>query len=223
MATTVNYTTLVQDIQVYLERGGSALTDPTVYAQIPRLINAAERKIMQFLKLQGEIEVLVNPTNGLQVNQPVVTKPDRWRETISINYATGPTLTSRKTLFPRSYEYCRSYWPDGTVIDSTQPPQYYADYDLNHWLIVPTPDQNYPTEFVCYMQPILLDSTNQSNFFSNYTPNMLLYGALLEAMPFLKDDPRIQTWQGMWDREAQSLAGQDLQKVIDRASQRKLP
>ncbi len=73
------------------------------------------------------------------------------------------------------------------------------------------------------MQPVLLDEANQENFFSQYTPNMLLYGALLEAAPFLKGDERIQTWQGMWDREMASLNGQDLQKILDRAAQRKAP
>ena len=58
MATNVNYTSLFNDVTNYIERGGSDVTDQTVFNQIPRLINAAERKIMQALKLQGTIEVL---------------------------------------------------------------------------------------------------------------------------------------------------------------------
>jgi hypothetical protein len=88
---------------------------------------------------------------------------------------------------------------------------------------VPTPDANYPFEAVVYMQPILLDAANQTNFFTDYTPNLLLYGALIEATPFLKDDPRLQVWEGMWQMELQSLDGQDLQKILDRAAQRKRP
>lgn len=223
MPTTVNFTSLLADMANYLERGGSVATDPTVFNQLPRLVNAAERKLAQVLKLLGQIEVLVDAPAGLQTGNPVVTKPDRWRHTISINYGTGTSKNKRVQLFPRSYEYCRQYWPDSTATDPANPPAFYADYDYSHWLIVPTPDQDYPAEFNCYMQPPLLDDTNQSNFWSNYTPNALLYGALLEAEPFLKDDPRIQVWQGLWQQEIQTLEGQDIQRLMDRNSERNKP
>ena len=217
MATTMNYTSLLQDLANYLERGGSALTDPTVYNQLPRLINQAERRLANALKLQGQIEVLVDSA-GLQATNPVVTKPDRWRSTISINYGAGPSQNSRTFLFPRSYEYLTTYWPDRSL---TSPPVFYADYDLAHWLIGPTPDQDYPAEFLLYMEPPLLDATNQTNFWTNYTPALLLYASLIEAEPFLKDDPRLQTWTAMYQAEMNSLNSQDLQKILDRAAQRK--
>src|SRR5579863_7125252 len=113
MATNVNFTSLVADVTNYIERGGSVVTDPTVYNQIPRLINAAERKIVQHLKLLGEIEPLVDPS-GLLAGVPVIPKPDRWRQTISMNYGTGIGNNTRTPIFPRVYEYCRAYWPDDT-------------------------------------------------------------------------------------------------------------
>jgi hypothetical protein len=121
MPTNVTYSSLITDLQNYLERGGSLATDATVFNQLPRLINAAERKIMQMLKLQGEIEVLVDAPSGLQINNPVVTKPDRWRQTVSLNYGSGTQQNTRTPLFPRSYEYCRAYWPDSTAVN---PPEF---------------------------------------------------------------------------------------------------
>lgn len=223
MPTNVTYTTLISDMQVYLERGGSAVTDKTVYDQLPRLINAAERKLAQDLKLLGQIEVLVDAPAGLQTGNPVLTKPDRWRSTVSMNFG-QPTsaapmapLNKRTPLFARSYEYCRAYWPDETA---TSVPRFYSDYDYQHWLIVPTPQQDYPLEILAYMQPPLLDDTNQTNFWTNYTPNALLYGALMEATPFLKDDPRVALWTQAWQQELQTLDTQDLQRIMDRASMR---
>lgn len=219
MATNVTFTSLISDLQTYLERGGSATTDPTVYNQLPRLVNAAERKLAQMLKLLGQIETMTL-NGGLQAGVSVIAKPDRWRLTVSMNYGTGATKTSRTPIFPRSLEVCRLYWPDPSV---TSPPQYYADYDINHWLIVPTPDQAYPAEIIAYMQPPLLDDANQTNFFSELAPNALLYGALLEATPFLKNDPRIATWQADWERELKFLTAQDIQRMIDRAAIRSAP
>lgn len=221
MATTVNYTSLISDLQNYLERGGSDVTDAAVYDQLPRLINAAERKLAQMLKLLGQIEVLVDAPAGLQSGNAIVTKPDRWRATVNMNYGSGPTFNNRTFLFPRSLEYIYSYWPDRSATDAANPPAFYADYDLSHWLIGPTPDQNYPLEIVCYMQPVLLDDANQTNFWTDYCPNALLYGALCEAEPFLKDDARLAMWQQMWQLELQMLGTQDLQRMMDRAAERK--
>ena len=80
-----------------------------------------------------------------------------------------------------------------------------------------------PLRVIAYFQPPLLDAANQSNFFTDYTPNLLLYGALLEATPFLKDDPRVQLWGQAWAQELQMHMGQDLQRVLDRATDRKNP
>ncbi len=219
MATYMTYSTLVSDITGYLERGGTPTNDQQVFNQIPRFINAAERKLMEALKLQGVITPLVDPA-GLQFGQAIVTKPDRWRVTVSMNYGSGTNKQSHTPLFPRSYEYCRAYWPDDTVTDPNNPPAYYADYDQQHWLIVPTPDQTYPLEAILYMQPPLLDSVNQSNFWTIYCGNALLYASLLEAQPYLKGDDRIPTWEKFLNTEVTLLGGQDLQKIFDRAAQR---
>ena len=216
MATYTTYTTLVSDVQNFIQRGGSNASDPVVFAQIPRLINAAERKLALMLKIQGIITPIVDLT-GLQQGNPVVTKPDRWRQTVSLNFGTGTGNNTRLPLFPRSYEYCRSFWPDDTA---TGIPAFYADWDYQHWLIAPTPDQTYPLEVVAYLLPVLLDSNNQSNFWSEFAPNALLYGTLLEAMPFLGKDDRVEIWRSYWQQELAALDGMDLQKIMDRASQR---
>jgi hypothetical protein len=66
----------------------------------------------------------------------------------------------------------------------------------------------------------LLDDTNQSNWLTEYAPQLLLYASLLEATPFLKNDERIGVWQQMYDRAAQALNGEDLSKILDRSAKR---
>lgn len=226
MPTTVTFSSLSSDIASYLERGGSVVTDPTVFNQIPRLINMAERKLAIALKLQGQIEVMVDPT-GLQQGNAVVTKPDRWRQTVSIGYATTTSTDTNqnawKSLFTRSYDYLRYYWPDATQYASANPPEFYADIDYQHWWIAPTPDQNYPLQIMAYMIPPLLDETNQSNFFSEYCPDALLYGTMIEALAFVKNEDRIPTFDTLWKQELQILNAQDMGKIIDRASERHRP
>ncbi len=215
MATGMTFTTLKQDVQRYLERGDTFASDPIVFEQIPRLINLAERRIARELKIQGFINVV---TTTVEAGQSVITKPDRWRDTVSIMIGTGAENDERKSLYTRSYEYIRSYWPDAT---QTGEPVFYSDYDYNHWLLVPTADTQYPVEILYYQLPPLLDDEQETNWLTENAPEILLYGTLLEATPFLKNDERIPVWQNMYDRAAAMLNGEDLAKILDRSAVRK--
>ncbi len=215
MATTMTFETLKDDARRYLERGATLGSDPVVYEQLPRLINLAERRIARELKVQGFITVV---SDTLTPGQSVYPKPDRWRDTISINIGTGTALADRTTLFTRDYEYCRAYWPNESQTDT---PLFYCDYNYDNWLVAPTPDVAYPFEVLYYALPPLLDDTIQTNWLTEYAPQLLLYAVLLEASPFLKNDERIPTWQAFYDRAAAMLNGEDLGKIFDRAAVRK--
>jgi hypothetical protein len=209
----MTFTSLQVDLRNYLERGGA--TDPIVYEQIPRLITLAERRIARELKIQG-FQTVVNTT--MQAGVAVYAKPDRWRDTISINYGTGTNNNVHTPVFARSYEYIRSYWPNETELGQ---PKFYADYDYKHWIFVPTPAESYPMEVLYYELPPLLDDTNQTNWLTEFAPNLLLYGSLVEATPFVKDDERVQLWQSYYDRALAALNGEDLQKIVDRSTNRR--
>lgn len=239
MATALTFNSLITTLQAYLERGGLS-TDPTVYNQLPSLINQAERSIARKLKITG---MIIPVTSLLAAGSPVYAKPSGWRRTTSMNYGSAPALSPgtvdssstidghstidtftpppqnyRKALFSRSYEYCRYYWPDQT---KTGPPEFYCDYDYKHWLIVPTPDIAYPWEVNYYGLPNLLDITNQTNFWTDFAPETLIYRSLLECTPFLKNDERIPVWKEMYDEAVTNLNTEDLTRVVDRASVRK--
>lgn len=214
MATTMNFALLQQDVRRYLERGASAVSDPDVFEQIPRLINLAERRIARELKVQGFINTVTTQTVQ---GQSVYAKPDRWRDTVTINIGTGEGNNTRSTLNTREYTYVRQYWPDESAEGQ---PVMYADYDYDHWLFAPTPDGEYPVEVLYYELPPLLDDETQTNWLTDHAPQLLLYATLLEATPFLKNDERIPTWQNMYDRAASMLNGEDLAKILDRAAAR---
>ena len=213
MPAQMTFTSLQEDVRRYLERGGA--TDPIVYDQIPRLITLAERRIARELKIQG-FQTVVNTT--LQANLAVYPKPDRWRDTISMNVGTGANYNTHSPIFTRSYEYVRSYWPNET---ETGTPIFYADYNYSNWIFAPTPDANYPLEVLYYELPPLLDDTNQTNWLTEFAPNILLYGVLVEATPFVKDDERVQLWQSYYDRALAAINGEDLQKIMDRSVNRR--
>ena len=201
----VTYTSLLSDLRRYLERGFTQESDPYVYEQLPRLITLAERRIARELKVEGFI---VPVTTTLQAGVSVYAKPDRWRDTVSMRI-------DANAIQARSYEYIRNYWPDDA---QTGTPEFYADYDYQHWLIAPAPAVDTSIEILYYEQPRFLGDETQTNFITEYAPDMLLYGSLLEAAPYLKNDQRLQIWQSLYDRAAQALSGEDLKRIIDRTA-----
>jgi len=214
MPTAMTFNSLLADVQAYIERGTAV--DPTVLNQLPTLINDAEREIARELKIQGFIAAV---TSVLTAGTSVYAKPDRWRETISMNFGNGTpgNFVIRTSLYPRAYEYCRQYWPNEAL---TALPVYYADYNYSNWLITPTPDQAYPIEIIYYELPILLDVVTQTNWLTQYASTTLRYRTLLECAPFLKNDERIAVWQGMYDKSIASLSGENIKKMIDRTTDR---
>ncbi len=211
MAVAMTFNSLKQDVRNYLERGG--VTDTTVYDQLPSLIGLAERAIARKLKVTGIINVVAST---LVAGTNVYAKPDRWRKTTSMEYGFGPNQ-ERRPIFARSYEYCREYWPNSS---ERADPEFYADYDYSHWLIVPTPVATVPWQIIYYQQPPLLDDATQTNWLTDLAPGALLYRTLLECEPFLKNDARIATWQALYQESMNDISIEDLEKMTDRSSDR---
>ena len=79
--------------------------------------------------------------------------------------------------------------------------------------IVPTPDSTYTTELTYYAKLSKLSTSNTSNWLLSSSPDIYLYGSLLQAAPYLQDDARIQTWATLYER-----ALNDLQTADDRGA-----
>ena len=202
MAAVMTYTALAADIASYLER-----SDAQTIAKIPTFIMLAEQVIASEIKFLGNLTV--NNSTMVQ-GTAVIEKPARWHKTVSMNVVIDG---ERQPVFLRKYEYLREYWPDATA---TGVPAYYADYDYTHWLVAPTPAAAYTFEILYYQRLQPLDDSNQTNWFTEYAPQALLYGSLLQAMPFLKNDDRIPMWQAQYQQIIQTLKAEDIQRMGDR-------
>ncbi len=143
-----------------------------------------------------------------------ITKPNGWRNTVSINYGTGVGNNTRNMLRSRSYEYIRSCYPDDTAY---APPKLYCDYDYNHWIVGPVPDSAYPFEAIVYLLPDLLSDANEQNYLTQFLPFLLLYETLVAFEPFLRNDDRIATWKTLRDEQLKNVDGEEILKIVDRA------
>lgn len=212
MAEVMTYTSLVDDIIVYAERS----SDTSFIAQVPRFIMLAESDLAAKFRNLGVQQWV---TSAFTASNPIVTKPARWRETISWNFGTGTNNQVRNFLLERSLEYCRTYWPDPTVTDAARPPKYCANYDWDHFFVVPTPISAYPFELGYYLLIQPLDAVNETNWFTRSAPQLILSATMLQAQLFLKwFDTRLQVWQSMYEGAIQSLSLEARNQTIDRAT-----
>jgi len=202
VAAVMTYDSLVADISSYLER-----TDTQTLEKIPTFIMLAEQVIASQIKFLGNLTV--NESTMVQGTN-IIAKPARWHKTVSLNVTVDGI---RQPVFLRTYEYLRQYWNEATEEDI---PKYYADYDYSHWLVAPTPADAYTFEVLYYERVQPLDSSNQTNWFTTYAPQAMLYGSLLQAMPFLKNDERMPMWRAEYDLIINTLKAENTQRIGDR-------
>jgi hypothetical protein len=196
MPVAMTYSSLLDDIESWCERHSADFVE-----KIPTFVMLAENRIASEADGLGYLQAI----NGV-LNGPTLPKPERWRQTKSFSILVGGEMLF---LQSRSYQYCRAFWPDSTV---TGVPRYYADYTYEQFLIVGTPDENYEMELLYHERPEPLSEANETNWTTQYAPQLLLYASLLEAMPFLKNTGRVAEFQGLYDRALAALASEDAKR-----------
>ncbi len=197
----MTYDSLTSTVLQYLERRDRAVVDA-----VPTFITLAEFEIAEQIKTLGQLQVA---ESTMLADNATLQKPARWRKTVSMSV----TVNGKKQpVLLRKYAYLKNYWPDS---NQTDVPLYYADTDWDHWFIAPTPDQDYEFEVLYYERIAPLSSTNQTNWLTQNAPNAMLFGTLLQAMPFLKNDQR-QIFQQKYTEAMQTLKGEDVSRVGDR-------
>ena len=71
--------------------------------------------------------------------------------------------------------------------------------------IRPIPDGVYEIEISYYKTFAALSDSNTTNDMLTHHPDVYLYGALVEAEPYLQNDKRIDVWAGYYDRAKEDI------------------
>ena len=71
------------------------------------------------------------------------------------------------------------------------------------------PDSAYTAEMIYYASFTALSDSNTTNALLTRSPGAYLYGALVEAAPYLVDDERVPLWERMYQRAADGLSTAD--------------
>jgi hypothetical protein len=205
-AEALTYDSLITDLQTYLER-----SDTSLVSQLPRFVMLAENRLAAKCRGLGFLK-LVNGT--MTIGNPVLVKPARWRETASFWYS---LLGKPKYLNLRSYEMCRVFGGDA----GSAPPEYYADYGYEHFFLAGTPDQAYQFELSYFERPEPLSATNQTNWTTQYAPQLILFASLFEAAVWLKLPDKAAEYKGYFEEAMAAVAQEAQLRMADNALNRK--
>lgn len=183
MATITTYTELVDAVTEYLGRD----QDTTLIARIPTFIQLSEAKFNRTLFVRQMEERSTALIDTASDEPEFVSLPSDFQSMrrIRLSSVTGkPCLAFRTGVQMDEIRYSNA--------NNTGRPQYFTIMGSEIELL-PTPDDAYTVEMV-YRKNVPGLQANSTNWLLTLAPDAYLYGALLEASPYLKNDARIQVW-----------------------------
>jgi hypothetical protein len=176
------YTGLTNAIQAFTESD-----EPTFVANIPTFIQDTERLVNNTVQLPAFRRNVTGTATG---DFPYLSLPNDFLATFSVAVMNvdEPLITENyRYLLNKDVNYIREAFPYPGV---TGTPQYYALFDQNTFILGPTPDVNYDIELHYFAYPTSIVTAGTTWLSTNY-PNVLLYGALVEAYIFQKGEQDI--------------------------------
>jgi len=187
-----SYSDLQTAIAGYLAR-----TDLTT--QIPDFIRLAETRLRRDLRIR---QMLKSVTTATVAADSTVELPSDFLEVRDF-VVVGNPVQPLNYYSPSAFNRNTRTWEIGK-------PNSYTVL-ANDFQLSPVPDTVYTVQLFYFAAPTFLSDSNTSNVFLANTPDALLYGALLEAEPYLMNDARLNTWGTMFDRAMASITRSDEQ------------
>lgn len=183
MAVITSYSTLQTEVASTLARD-----DLTSY--IPQFIQFAENKLYRSLNLRNEETAL-----NVSISSGLAAVPSDFKALKFAYYDRTPTQLLQWVPIEELYrDY--SNRTGGNVPEV-------ISREAGNFVFGPVPDSG-TLKGVYYAKQDPLRTTDPSWYVTN-APEVLLYGALLEAAPFIKDDARIMVWQTFYDRAVATI------------------
>ena len=169
-------TTLTASVQEWTQNDES-----TFVAEIPFFIQNAEERIFKVVDLEYFRK---NVTGVMTSGNKFLQKPSDWLANFSLSFVNSSS--ENVFLLQKDVNYLQEFHPNPS---STGTPRFYASFDVNNFIIAPTPNSNFTVEVHYYYRPASLTTDDSgSTWISTNAPDALLYATLIEAYTFMKGE-----------------------------------
>ncbi len=203
------YATLVSAATEWLARD----QDTTLIARIPDFITLCEAKLNRMLFVTQMEQRSTTTCDTSSTYPEFITLPTDFQtmRRIRLSSVTGkPRLEMMAQSQIEDYRY--------STDNVSGQPIYYSIMGSEIEL-APTPSQNYTLEMVYRKNIPALTASNTTNWLLTLAPDLYLYGVLLEAAPYLKDDNRISVWVAGFNSSLEAVNNLGFQQSFDAGPQ----
>jgi hypothetical protein len=165
-------------------------------ARIPEFIELAEASFNRTIRQQD----MITKNDSFSISGQYTTLPTDTLEIIRIVVDVQPVITL-EYLTPEEISERRS------SLTGTGKPYYFTVVggSSNQLEVLRSPDATYTTSIVYYTKIASLTDSATSNWLLTNHPDIYLFGTLVEAEPYLKNDERFPLWLTRLERALRDL------------------
>ena len=174
-------------------------TETSFVSNLPIFIRGAEDRIFTLVDLELFRK---NAAAQLTIGDPYLNVPTDYLAPFSLQITTA---NYQAFLEFKDVNFVQRYSID---YGSTATPKYYSIFDVDNFILGPTPNLTYDVELHYYYRPASLTAGAGSGttWLSENAPNALLYGSLVEAYTYMKgEQDMLQLYEQRFAQEVQRL------------------
>ena len=174
-------------------------TETSFVTNLPIFIRGAEDRIFSLVDLELFRK---NATSQSTINDPYLSVPPDYLAPFSLQITTA---NYEDFLEFKDVNFVQRYSQD---YGSTATPKYYSIFDVDNFILSPTPNLVYDLELHYYYRPasITAGAASGTTWISKNASNALLYGSLVEAYTYMKgEQDMMQLYEQRFMQEIQRL------------------
>ena len=190
------YAELKTAIQNYTEN-----TETTFVNSLDIFIKNTEERILKIAQLEvfrKNQTGTLTPYSADNTNSQFLTLPNDFLAPFSLSYTKDSV---KEFMLFKDVNFLQSFNPNNAT---TGEPRYYAQYDITHFILAPTPDAAYSVELHYFYRPASITSGGETDttWLSTNAEMALLYGALIEAYIYMKGEQDVMAMYNSRFQEA---------------------
>jgi len=172
------YDQLKQAIQDYTENDETSFVN-----NLPVFIRQAEERILKNVQLSLFRK---NVSGAMTASNKYLACPSDFLAPFSLSFVDGNS--DHQFLEFKDADFVQTFNPDAT---NTGNPRFYAVFDVDNFILGPTPDSAYAVELHYFYRPASLTAGSGSGttWLSENAEIAMLYGSLMEAYIYMKGEP----------------------------------
>ena len=174
------YAQLKQAIQDYTENDETSFV-----TNLPLFIRQAEERILKNVQLSLFRK---NATASCTISNKYLACPSDFLAPFSLSLETSG---GQKTFVEfKDVSFVQTYTPNSATLGF---PKYYAQFDVDNFVLGPTPDDTYTAELHYFYRPASLTAgaDGGTTWLSINAEMAMLYGSLIEAYIYMKGEPDV--------------------------------